>query len=166
MSDELGGFDVFTAQSVDPWRVLVEVVESGEDGLRRGRESGSVQARRLNEELTVFRLLVSVRWITVLSQSTVSIPIRNLLSICEPSFSTFHSSSFVLMPFILRSQASLVKIDGSLEAASEFVEACFAAAWFDPAGKQDLILVISDLFAQHASTLIECFELGRDVQRR
>ncbi|KAL7409186.1 hypothetical protein BDY24DRAFT_419079 [Mrakia frigida] len=119
MSDELGGFDVFTAQSVDPWRVLVEVVESGEDGLRRG-----------------------LRWITVLSQSTVSIPIRNLLLI-----------------------SSLVKIDGSLEAASEFVEACFAAAWFDPAGKQDLILVISDLFAQHASTLIECFELGRDVQR-
>jgi len=38
MLDELGGFDVFTAQSVDPWRVLVEVVESGEDGLRRGRE--------------------------------------------------------------------------------------------------------------------------------
>jgi len=71
----------------------------------------------------------------------------------------------VLNSFLLPLLASLVTADGSFEAASEFLEACFAAAWFDPAGKQDLVLVISDLFAQHASRLQECFEEGQDAER-
>ena len=36
--DQLAGFDVFLAQSVDPWDILERVLRSPEDGVRRGRE--------------------------------------------------------------------------------------------------------------------------------